>query len=74
MMKFLLSKKRKNTTKAKKDLYTAIELSQYLINIEREKEKFKYYFSKMPNKWKKECLEVIKAEYNTLYSILSKSE
>lgn len=68
--KFIVSKRRLKPEKAKKDLETALALSDYLLKNEKEKEKLKIIFNSAVKKWQKTLLEIIKSEHSELYDYL----
>jgi hypothetical protein len=71
LFKFLLTIKRKDKAKINKDIATAIELSNFLINLPDQVDKLKKTFSEMPKSWQKKLLNIIENNSPDLFEILS---
>ena len=71
LLKFLLTIKRKNKSKIDKDIATAVELSEFLLKLPNQVEKFEKIFLKMPKTWQKKILNIIEDKKPELFEILS---
>ncbi len=60
--KFLLSAKRQNIEKREKDLYTAMELGEFLLGQEKQKLRIRQIFDSLPRRWKSTILSITKKE------------
>ncbi|KQC10517.1 MAG: hypothetical protein APR54_11925 [Candidatus Cloacimonas sp. SDB] len=72
LLKFLLTIKRKDQIKIDKDIATAVELSEFLLKLPDQVEKFEKYFLEMPKIWRRKILNIIEDKSPELYEILSK--
>jgi Nucleotidyltransferase len=72
LLKFLLTIKRKNKAKVDKDISTAVELSDFLLKLPDQIEKFEKMYSEMPKTWQKKLLNIIEGKSPELFEILSK--
>jgi hypothetical protein len=71
--KLTTSQRRKKVTKKQKDLQTAIDIGEYLITIDYQKERLTMAFNELSTKWKKSTLNALKHESEDLYNFF-KSE
>lgn len=69
--KFLISSRRKNTKKQLKDVTMATELTEFLLSIQNQKDKFLLVYQSMHSKWQKNVLKVIKEHSKQLFELLS---
>lgn len=58
--KFIISDRRKKSSKREKDIETACQLGVYLLEHENQRHKMREMFSHMPEKWKRELLRIVK--------------
>ncbi len=72
LFKFLLTIKRKDSNKVRKDLMTAVKLTDFLLTKPDQVEKFRDIYSKMPKPWQKKLDKIIKDNSSDLYDILGK--
>lgn len=72
LLKFLISMKRKDQTKINKDIATAVELSEFLVNLPDQVKKFERYFQEMPRKWRKKLLNITENKCPDLFEIICK--
>ena len=74
-MKYLLVKKRKpeDANKIAKDISTAKELEFFLLEND-SKNDFLFYFKKMPKKWRKDLLRILKENESDLFDLLKDSK
>lgn len=68
--KHIVSTRRKNEFKREKDRETAIEIGDYLLELDVQKEKLKEVFNSMPEKWQKTLLEIVLAHHKDMYFFL----
>lgn len=75
LMKYLLVKKRKpgDVDKIAKDISTAKELEFFLLE-NGKKDDFIFYFKKMPEKWRRDLIKIIKENESDLVDILKDIE
>ena len=72
LFKFLLTIKRKDSDKIRKDLMTAVELTDFLLTKPDQVEKFRDIYSKMHKSWQRKLDKIIKDNNSDLYDILGK--
>jgi hypothetical protein len=70
LLKFLITIKRKDKEKIDKDIATAIELSDFLIKLPDQVEKFRRAFTEMPKSWQRKLLNIMKINIPELVEIL----
>lgn len=70
LLKYLLTIKRKNSIKINKDISTANELTDFLLEIPEQVNKFKKIFQDMPKPWRKKLINIIKQHRENLYDVL----
>jgi len=70
LMKYLLVKKRKpkDIDKIVKDIATAKEFEFFLLE-NGKKDDFIFYFKKMPKKWRKDLLKILKENESNLVEV-----
>jgi hypothetical protein len=73
LFKFLLSTRRKVRAKVAKDIATAVELSDFLISLPDQVEKFEKTFSEMPKSWQKKLLKIIEINNHDLFKIVKRA-
>ena len=74
LMKFLISRKRKDTAKIKKDISTAIQLTDYLIQIPDQRRLYLKVYNKMPRGWQKNLTQILDVHYPSLIKLLVTSQ
>jgi len=72
LLKFLLTIKRKNDDKIKKDLKTAIELANFLLTKPEQIEKLKIIYEDMPKSWQNKIDPIIEVNCSDLFEVLKK--
>jgi hypothetical protein len=70
--KYIISDRRKNLAKSKKDLETAKEMTDFLLTIDKQKKKFKSIFKDISAGWRKTLLAILKEEHQELYDFLKR--
>lgn len=75
LMKYLIVTRRKPGDKGKiaKDISTAQELESFLLE-NGKKDDFIFYYRKMPKKWRKDLLKILKENESVLLDIFKNSE
>lgn len=68
--KYIVSKRRLKPEKAKKDLETAKEMSDFLLKNDNEREKLKIVYNSVAKKWQKTLLDILKTDHIALYNLL----
>jgi hypothetical protein len=74
MHKYIVSDRRKNPAKAKKDLETAKEMTALLLNDLKQKRKLKAIFNGLNKSWQKTILDLVKEEHEKLYMFLTEKK
>lgn len=69
--KYIISKRRAKEKKAKKDLVTAKEMTDFLLTIEDQREKLKEIFNGISKGWRKTIIKIVKEEHKGLYNFFS---
>lgn len=72
LLKYLISTKRRELSKKKKDIITANDLGDYLLNNSNEKEKLRKIFQSMHKKWQLKTISVVKKHSPLLFNYLKK--
>ncbi len=72
MHKYIVSGRGKKEEKANKDLYTANVMTDFLLELNKEKEKIKDIFFQLSKSWQKTITEILKDEHKELYEYLYK--
>ena len=71
LIKYLASSKRLKIAKKKKDILTANQLSEFLLEIPTQKNKLVELFASIPGSWKKSILHIVKLEFKQLYDLFN---
>lgn len=66
--KFILYKKRKNPAKREKDLKAAVEIGEFLLRLNSEKERMLDIYAHLPQSWQTIIARVMKISSEKLYS------
>lgn len=69
--KYIVSYRRLKQEKAKKDMETAKEMTDFLLTSEDQNVKLKNIFFDMPKGWQKTLLNIVEKEHLKLYELLS---
>ena len=69
--KFILSDRRKKPFKREKDIETARQLGEYLLDQERQRNKMREIYLSMPEKWKKDLIKIVKGTSEKIYTFLN---
>jgi hypothetical protein len=72
--KFILSERRKNQFKRDKDIETALQLGEYLLGLENQRQKMQNIYMSMPGKWKKNLMRIIKGVSDKMYAFVQSIE
>lgn len=70
LLKFLIALKRNNKNKVDKDIATAVELSEFLLQRDDQVKKFEKYYAGMPKTWQKKLIQIIENNSPELYDLL----
>ena len=68
--KFIISDRRKKSSKREKDIEIACQLGVYLLEQENQRNKMREMFSHMPEKWKRELLRIVKDASEKIFVFL----
>jgi hypothetical protein len=69
--KFIISNKRKKSFKKEKDIETARQLGEYLLEKMNQRKKMREVYLGMPDKWKRDLIRIVKGTSDKLYSFLN---
>ena len=69
--KFIVSGKRKILFKKEKDIVTARQLGEFLLEKADQKHKMHRIYLSMPDKWKKDLMRIVKDSSEKIYSFLN---
>ncbi len=69
--KFIVSNKRKKLFKKEKDIVTAKQLGEYLLDKADQRKKMQRIYLSMPDKWKKDLMKIVKDSSEKIYSFLN---
>ena len=69
--KFIISNKRKKSSKREKDIDTACQLGEYLLDQKNQRDKMREIYLSMPEKWKRDLLRIVKDASKKIYTFLS---
>jgi len=72
--KFIVSDRRNKSFKREKDIETALQLGEYLLDDKDQRKKMQDIYSSMPGKWKKDLLKVVKRTSEKIFTFLSSIE
>jgi len=70
LMKFLISRKRKDKVKVEKDIYTTTQLADYLLQIPDQQRLFLKVFDSMPSGWHKSLKKILAVHRPSLLKLL----
>jgi hypothetical protein len=71
--KFIISERRKNDLKKMKDLTTAKELGEYLLQDSEYGKRLKSVYLSLPEKWRKNLDDIIKTNSAVIYQFIKSS-
>jgi len=69
--KFIVSDRRKKPFKREKDIETARQLGEYLLDQESQRNKMREIYLSMPEKWKKDLIKIVKGTSEKIYTFLN---
>jgi hypothetical protein len=69
--KFIVSDRRKNQFKREKDIETARQLGEYLLEQNKQREKMRETYCSIPEKWKRDLLRIVKDASEKMYVYLN---
>ncbi len=69
--KFIVSGRRKESFKKEKDIETARQIGEYLLEREDQKKKMREIYLGMPEKWKKDLMKIVKGASEKIYVFLN---
>jgi len=72
--KFIVSDRRKKPFKREKDIETARQLGEYLLEQNNQRKKMRAIYLSMPEKWKKDLIRIVKGTSEKIYSFLNSVE
>jgi len=72
--KFIVSNRRTKSFKREKDIETAQQLGEYLLEQQSQKRKMREIYSCMPKKWKKDLIKIVKGASEKIYIFLNSIE
>lgn len=72
--KFIVSDRRKKTFKKEKDIETARQIREYLLEHENQRKKMREIYLGMPAKWKKDLMKIVKGASEKIYAFLDSPE
>ena len=72
--KFIVSDRRKKQFKREKDIETARQLGEYLLEQKSQKKKMREIYSSMPEKWKRDLMKIVKGASEKIYTFLNSIE
>lgn len=72
--KFIVSDRRKKTFKKEKDIETARQIGEYLLEYENQRKKMREIYLGMPEKWKKDLMKIVKGASEKIYAFLDSPE
>jgi hypothetical protein len=72
--KFIVSGRRKESFKKEKDIETARQIGEYLLDREDQKKKMRKIYLGMPEKWKKDLMKIVKRTSEKIYAFLNSLE
>lgn len=68
--KFMVSERRSSKDKKEKDLAAAVEIGEYLLNIEQQRVRLKTIYNSLPEKWKSKIKKNIEKNSPDLFKFL----
>ncbi len=72
--KFIVSGRRKESFKREKDIETALQIGEYLLEQEDQRKKMWKIYLGIPEKWKKDLMKIVKSASGKIYAFLNTSE
>ena len=72
--KFIIQERRVSKEKQKRDLSSAKEIGEFLLQNRSQQKKLKEIFNSLPVKWKELLLRVLKINSKLLYDFLLKAD
>ena len=72
--KFIVSGRRNKTFKREKDIETARQIGEYLLEHENQRKKMREIYLGMPAKWKKDLMKIVKGASEKIYAFLDSPE
>jgi hypothetical protein len=72
--KFIVSDRRKKSFKREKDIETARQLGEYLLDHKDQRRRMQDIYSSMPGKWKRDLIRIVKGASEKIYIFLSSIE
>ncbi|MGM0442441.1 MAG: GSU2403 family nucleotidyltransferase fold protein [Elusimicrobiota bacterium] len=69
--KFIISQRRKNPAKAKRDIDTAKNLGEFLFDIDKQREKIKNIFLDIPKSWQQKILDGVKGNSAKIHRFIT---
>lgn len=69
--KFIVSNRRKKQFKREKDIETARQLGEYLLEQNKQRNKMRGIYLSMPEKWKKDLIKIVKGTSEKIYTFLN---
>ena len=70
IQKFIVSGKRNKLFKREKNIETARQLGEYLLDRNEQRQKMREIYLSMPDKWKKDLMKIVKDSSEKIYSFL----
>ena len=72
--KFIVSNRRKKLFKQEKDIETARQLGEYLLDQVSQGNKMRKIYLSMPEKWKKDLIKIVRNNSEKIYTFLNSVE
>ena len=72
--KFIVSDRRKKSFKREKDIETARQLGEYLLEQENQKKEMQKIYLSMPKKWKRDLMKIVRGASEKIYTFLNAVE
>lgn len=72
--KFIVSGRRNKTFKREKDIETARQIGEYLLEHENQRKKMREIYLSMPEKWKKDLMKIVRGASEKIYAFLNSPE
>lgn len=69
--KFIVSGRRKKSFKREKDIETARQLGEYLLEQEKQRKKMHEIYVDMADKWKRDLMRIVKGASEKIYTFLN---
>lgn len=71
---FIVSGRRNKTFKREKDIETARQIGEYLLEHENQRKKMREIYLGMPEKWKKDLMKIVRGASEKIYAFLNSPE